>query len=283
MSVTYEQLMNLQRPGLQVQYTHKDSIFYALSVGAATNGSEETTLPFVYENRPMRTIPSMATVLMRAPVPESGLDFRGVLHGEQRLTLHREIPASGTLVVDAGISQVIDKGPEKGSVVFFESKARTPEGARVFTSVAVLLARRDGGIGGPGGSLPTPHTIPAREADQVVQIPTRADQALLYRLNDDANPLHADPAVATKAGFPAPILHGLCTYGLACTAVVKTVCDGDPARMGTFDARFASPVFPGETLELSLWREDNIVSFRCSVPARQQVVLDHGRCELKNV
>lgn len=281
MAVTYQQLMDLQRPGIEVQYTAKDSIFYALSVGVANEGSEEATLPFVYENVPMQTIPAMATTLMRAPVPESGIDFRGLLHGEQWLTLHREIPASATLIVDAGVREVIDKGPEKGSVVLFESKARTLDGEPVFTTVAVLLARRDGGIGGPPGSLAPPHPIPERAPDFTIAIPTRLDQALLYRLNDDRNPLHADPAFAKKAGFPKPILHGLCTYGMACAALVKTVCEGDSGRMGRFDARFANPVFPGDELALEVWKDGHTVSFRCSVPARQQVVLDHGRCELK--
>lgn len=283
MPVTYQQLMALQRPNQEVNYTAKDSTLYALSVGVASNGIEESTLPFVYENRPMRTIPSMATVLMRAPVPESGIDFRGLLHGEQRLTLHREIPAQGQLLVDAGVSEVIDKGPEKGSVVLFESRGRTPEGEPVFTTTTVLLARRDGGIGGPAGTLPAPHPIPDRAPDLSVRVPTRPESSLLYRLNDDTNPLHADPEVAKKAGFPAPILHGLCTYGSACAALVKTVCEGDPARMRTFDARFASPVFPGEELLVDVWRDGAVVSFRCSVPARNQVVLDHGRSELNGV
>ena len=282
MPVTYQQLMDLQRPNQEVRYTHKDSFLYALSVGVASEGIEESTLPFVYEHRPMRTIPSMATVLMRAPVPESGIDFRGLLHGEQRLTLHRAIPAEGTLIVDAGVSEVIDKGAEKGSVVLFESRGRMPDGEPVFTTTTVLLARRDGGIGGPGGTLPAPHPIPERVPDLTVRVPTRPDASLLYRLNDDANPLHADPEVAKKAGFPAPILHGLCTYGTVCAALVKTVCEGDAARMATFDARFASPVFPGEELQVDIWHDPSVVSFRCSVPARHQVVLDHGRSEIRN-
>lgn len=283
MPVTYQQLMELQRPNQEVHYTTKDSILYALSVGVASKGIDEAILPFVYENRPMRTIPSMATVLMRVPVPESGIDFRGLLHGEQRLTFHRPLPAEGTLIVDAGVSEVFDKGPEKGSVVLFESRARTPEGEPVFTTTTVLLARRDGGIGGPAGTLPMPHPIPERAPDLSIRVPTRPEASLLYRLNDDANPLHADPEVAKKAGFPAPILHGLATYGSVCAALVKSVCEGDSARMATFDARFASPVFPGEELQVDIWHEQNIVSFRCSVPARQQVVLDHGRCELRSV
>lgn len=280
MPVTYEQLMALQHRGLQVDYTDKDTILYALSVGAGMKGVDDVTLPFVYEGRPMRTLASMATLLMRAPVLESGLDMRGVLHGEQRVALHRTIPPQGRLLVDAGVSQVIDKGAEKGAVVVFESKARLPSGEPVFTTETVILARRNGGLGGPTGSLPDPHPMPQRAADLTVSISTRPDQALLYRLNEDRNPLHVDPELARRAGFPAPILHGLCTYGMACHAMTAAVCDHDSGRIRSFDARFASPVFPGELIELDAWMDGGTVSFRCRVPSRQVVVLDHGRCVL---
>lgn len=281
MAVTYDQLMALQQRGLEVAYAERDTMLYALSVGAAAAGIDEAALPFVYEGRPMRTLPSMATVLMRAQVPASGLDFRGLLHGEQRLALHRAIPSRGPLVVDAGVSQVIDKGPDKGLVVLFESKAYTPAGEPVFTATAVMLARLDGGIGAPAGSLPAPRAMPERQPDLCCEIPTRPDQALLYRLNEDLNPLHVDPKVATAAGFPAPILHGLCTYGLVCAALVRTVCGGDPARMASYDVRFASPVFPGETLLLEAWGDGSMVAFRCRVPSRDRTVLDNGSCELR--
>lgn len=280
MAVTYEELMRLQRPGLEVNYTEKDTILYALSVGAGDGGVDEASLPYVYEGRPMRTLPSMATVLMRAPVPESGIDFKRLLHGEQRLTLHRPIPAQGTLIVDAGVSRVIDKGADKGAVVVFESRGRLPSGEAVFTTQAIMLARGDGGLGGPGGALEPPHVMPERAPDQTVAIATRPDQALLYRLNDDRNPLHADPKVAQRAGFEQPILHGLCTYGVICRALVAQVCEHDPARMVAFDVRFVSPVFPGDALALDIWQDGEVVSFRCRVPARQAVVIDHGRCLL---
>lgn len=281
MPVTYDTLMALQKRGLRVDYTDKDAILYALSVGVAADGVDEATLPFVYEGRPMQALPSMATVLMRLPVPESGIDFRRLLHGEQQLTLHRPISPAGTLIVDTGVSRVIDKGPDKGAIVLFEARARTEDGAPVFTAVAVMLARGDGGIGGPGGSLPAPHLIPERAPDKTVSIPIRPDQALLYRLNEDRNPLHVDPKIATRAGFPAPILHGLCTYGLICATLTRSVCSGDASRIAAFDLRFAGPVFPGETLALDIWEDSETVSFRCRVPSRNTIVVDNGRCLLR--
>ncbi len=282
MAVTYESLMAIQHRNLPVAYSDKDTMLYALSIGMGAQPLDERMLPFVFEGRPMRTVPSMASVLMRAPVPESGLDFRRLLHGEQRLKLFREIPPHGTLTVDAGVSQVIDKGADKGLIVVFESRARDAEGAAIFTASTVILARGDGGIGAPPGALPAPHSIPQRAPDQSIRIDTRPDQALLYRLNEDRNPIHADPKFAEKAGFGRPILHGLCTYGLICGALVRDICDGDPSRMRTFDLRFAAPVFPGETLELDVWVDGPQISFRCRVPQRDLVIVDNGRCDLQS-
>lgn len=281
MTVSYESLMALQRQGLRVSYTDKDTMLYALSVGMGMHGADEHSLSFVFEGRPLQAVPSMATVLMRVPVLESGVDFKRLLHGEQRLTLHRPIPATGELVVDTGVAQVIDKGPEKGSVVIFESRARTPDGVPVFTTQAVMLARGNGGIGGPAGTLPPPHSIAQRALDRTIDISTRPDQALLYRLNEDRNPLHVDPMFAKRAGFEQPIMHGLCTYGLICGALVLDVCAGDASKMAAFDVRFVSPVFPGEPLALDLWIDDDVVSFRCRAVRREQTVIDNGRCVLK--
>lgn len=281
MAVTYEQLMRLQKPGMRATYTDKDVMLYALSVGMAHGGIEEDTLPFVYEGREMQVLPSMATVLMRAPVPESGVDFRRLLHGEQRLTLHRPIPAQGTLIVDAGVAQVIDKGPEKGSVVLFESRARTEAGEPVFTAGTVMLARGDGGIGGPAGALAAAHVVPERPADETLGFSTRPDQALIYRLNEDRNPLHVDPKFAVRAGFQAPILHGLCTYGMICAVLTRHVCACDASRIGAFDVRFSGPVHSGETLELDIWRDADTVSFRCRAPGRGVTVIDNGRLVLR--
>jgi acyl dehydratase len=281
MAVSFESLMAIQHRNVEVAYSDKDTMLYALSVGMGAQPLDERLLPFVFEGRPMRTLPSMASILMRAPVLESGLDLRHMLHGEQKLSLIREIPPQGTLLVDAGVSQVIDKGPEKGLVVVFESRARTTDGLAVFTASTVILARGDGGIGAAPGTLPAPHGIPQRGPDRTIRIETRDDQALLYRLNEDRNPIHADPQFAQKAGFGRPILHGLCTYGLICGALVREVCEGDSSRMTSFDVRFAAPVYPGETMELDVWSDGPQISFRCRIPQRDKTVVDNGRCDLK--
>jgi acyl dehydratase len=281
MAVTSEQLMALKQQGIEVKYTSKDAMLYALSLGIAREGADENVLPFVYEGRTMKTLPTFATTLMRAVIPDSGLDFRGVLHGEQRLSLGREIPAEGTMWVNSGVVSVVDKGPEKGSIVTFESNGFLAGGEQVFSTQIVIFARRDGGIGNAGTPMAALQAVPDRAPDHVLTRQGTIDQALLYRLNDDRNPLHADPKIAQSAGFDRPILHGLCTYGMASEAIVTDVLGSQSARVASFDARFAAPVFPGEKLEVDVWRDADVLWFRCRVPERNVVVLDYGRCQLR--
>ena len=143
------------------------------------------------------------------------------------------------------------------------------------------MARGDGGFGGRPGTGPAPHRAPRRDPDLSCDTPTRADQALLFRLNGDRNPLHADPDAALAAGFSIPILHGLCTYGIACRAILQTICDYDHTLIEGFDARFSLPVMPGDTITTDMWQDGNIVSFQCSVKERGCVVLRNGKCTLK--
>jgi len=142
------------------------------------------------------------------------------------------------------------------------------------------VARGDGGFGGPRGKGIPPHRAPRREPDLSCDITTRKDQALLYRLTGDLNPLHADPARARAVGFDRPILHGLCTFGIACKAVLQTICDYDYTLIREFDARFSAPVMPGDTITTDMWQDGNVVSFTCSVKNRDAIVLRNGKCTL---
>jgi len=161
------------------------------------------------------------------------------------------------------------------------SRARgVGDGEPVFTIERTFIARSDGGFGGAPGPKTGVHAIPRREADLTSNARVRRNQALLYRLCGDRNPLHADPLVAREAGFPRPVLHGLCTFGIACRAVLRTICEYDHTLIVGFDARFSAPVYPGETLVTEMWQDANIVSFRCRVVERDAVVLNHGRCVL---
>jgi acyl dehydratase len=146
--------------------------------------------------------------------------------------------------------------------------------------VGSTFARGDGGFGGPSDGAPEPHKTPERAPDMSVDIPTRPDQALIYRLSGDRNPLHSDPDIASAAGFPRPILHGLCTYGITCRAVLQTYADYDPAAIKHHAARFSSPVFPGETVSVDLWRDGDEVSFEARVKDRGVTVIRNGLSRL---
>jgi acyl dehydratase len=239
-------------------------------------------LPYVYEKTALRTVPSMATVLTRIPLlKDCGYDYTRVVHGEQRLTLHRPLPAQGDIIANARVVAAYDKGAGKGALIYTETDVRLADGGQaLYTLLSCTFARGDGGFGGPSGSGPAPHPIRARAPDLTETFETRADQALLYRLNGDRNPLHADPGLAQRVGFPMPILHGLCTYGIACRAILKMAAGYDHRRITALDVRFSKPVYPGETIETQMWLDGGTVSFRCIVSRRGAVVIDHGRCLL---
>jgi len=225
----------------------------------------------------------MASVLARGNiVGPLNLDMTLVLHGEQRLTVHTPLPPSGVLICDSRVVDVLDKGAGKGALVYTETVVRLDgEAAPLLTVGGTIFARGDGGFGGPAGPTPEVHQVPERAPDFRHITQTRADQALLYRLNGDRNPLHADPAVATSAGFPVPILHGLCSYAIACRAVLASVCDYDPAKIASFDVRFTSPVYPGETIATEIWVDGEVISFRCRVEERGVTSINNGKCILR--
>ncbi|MDQ8728212.1 MaoC/PaaZ C-terminal domain-containing protein [Bradyrhizobium sp. LHD-71] len=282
MPVTYEKLMSLKLDGATFEYSERDSMLYALSIGMGRDPLNQDELAYVFEKGGIKTVPTQACVVARPNLLlDVGLDRTKVLHGEQRLTLHRPLPPSARLVASARIAEAYDKGPGKGAIIYVESVIKeVGKDTPLITLVNTTFARGDGGFGGPNGAGRTPHEVPSRAADLKGVTETRADQALLYRLNGDRNPLHADPALAERAGFKAPILHGLCSYAIACREVLKHVCKYDHTRIREFGVRFTSPVYPGETIETDIWVDGNIVSFRCRVPARNVTVLNNGRCLL---
>jgi acyl dehydratase len=176
---------------------------------------------------------------------------------------------------------VVDKGQGKGALVYAERTVTDKaSGERIATVTQTMFCRADGGFGGPPRETPPPHPIPERAPDAVVDLTTRPEQALIYRLSGDRNSLHADPEVAKKAGYDRPILHGAATFGFAGHAVVKGICDYDPDRVVSIACRFSSPVIPGETIRTELWRDGNIASFRSRIVGRDAICVNNGRAEL---
>jgi acyl dehydratase len=176
---------------------------------------------------------------------------------------------------------VVDKGVDRGALLNVECTIADASCNELYaTIVMTLFCRGDGGFNGPTRSALIPHEVPTRVPDKQVALPTRLDQALIYRLSGDRNPLHCDPRVARLAGFERPILHGLCTYGIACRAVLQAYCDYDAARIRAFDVRFAAPLYPGETILTRMWKDGSVVSFECSAAERDVTVIRNGRCLL---
>ena len=283
MPINYDELMQATSTGLTASYGDRETMLYALGIGFGRDPMNEAELPFVYENG-LKAIPTMATVIGWGAgniMAKSGINYLMVVHGEQRVTLHKPLPSAADVTMDERVLGVFDKGADKGAVLVTERVMKEAKsGDKLCTLVSSTFARGDGGFGGPKDGAPEPHKLPDRKPDLVHECDTRPDQAFIYALSGDRNPLHRDPNVAKMAGFPRPILHGLCTYGTACRAVISTVCKYDATKITGFDVRFSAPVFPGETIVTEMWLDGPVVSFRSKVKERDVVVLNNGKCTL---
>jgi len=278
MAIVYEKLLNYRIPDVHQTLTKRDTAFYALSCGLGADPMDERQLDYVDFHREMRVLPSMPVVMgypglfMRDPA--TGIDAVKVVHGEQAVEIFSPLPAEGKIIGRNRVASLVDKGEGRGALMVTEREViDAASGARLALATATVFLRGDGGFGGPSGPVAPPHRMPDGAPDLAIDLPTRPEQALYYRLNGDDNPLHADPAFAALAGFARPILHGLCTFGVVAHALVRGLCDGEPARVQKFGCRFSAPVFPGETIRTEIWRDG---SFRALVVERDIVVVNHG-------
>ena len=283
MAIDYEKIMSLETKNQEFSYSDRETMLYGLGIGFGKDPLNDEELKFVYE-RDLKTVPSMATVVSwgAGNMRESGINYLLVLHGEQRLKMHEPLPHSADILVDSSVKGVFDKGKEKGALIITETDIKLKENENLLCTLSsTTFARGDGGFGGPSDGAPEPHLIPERKSDDEFSADTEPNQALIYRLSGDRNPLHSDPEIAKAAGFDVPILHGLCTYGTACRTIISNVCDYDSKLIEEFNVRFSSPVYPGEKISTEIWKDDNVISFRCWVRDRNVMVLNNGRCVLK--
>ena len=283
MAIDYQRLKSLAIPEVEQAYTAKDTILYALGLGFGADPVDPNQLKFVYEDG-LKALPTMPVVL--APLARAGVDLginrKLVVHGEQGMTLHKPIPTAGTVVGRTYLDEIIDKGAGKGALLLFRREVVDKETGELIASItSTPFARGDGGFGGPAGPAEPIHELPARAPDLSCDIATLPQAALIYRLSGDYNPLHADPGFAKAGGFPRPILHGLCTYGVAGHALLRLVCDYDPMRLKRMDVRFSAPVYPGETIRTEIWREGaGRFGFRCRVVEREVIAINNGLAEV---
>jgi len=282
----YHRIMNWPLEEARQAYSKRDVILYALGVGAATtNPLPLEDLQFVYE-KGLKALPTFATVLASGRFwmadPETGIDLTKVLHGEQFLTIHKPLPAQGEVIGRDSIDAIYDKGASKGAVMYMSRRIYAADsGEHLATSSLSTFMRGNGGFGGSAEGQPTPHAIPSdREADLSIALASRPEQAAIYRLSGDWNPLHIDPSFASRAGFDRPILHGMSSYGMAGRAIIKLLCEDNPERLRALNLRFASPMYPGETLRVDVWHEGpGKASFVARTVGRDQLILNNGYAE----
>lgn len=282
MAIDYKKLLASEQRDLPFSYRDQDTLLYALAVGLGKDPLHQKELDYVYEGKSQKTVPTLASILTPGGfLQDCGWDYSKVLHGGQQLQLHRPLPPASDLLLNRRVVAAYDKGERKGAIICTETEARlAKDDTAMFTLASTIVARGDGGFGGSTDLPPKPYKLPERSPDMVCDLVTAKNQALLYRLCGDRNPLHADTVFARKVGFSVPILHGLCTYGIACHAILKTICDYDHTLISGFDVRFTAPVIPGDVITTEMWQDSNVVSFKCMVKARGVTVLNNGRCTI---
>jgi acyl dehydratase len=267
------------------EWTDRDTMLYALGVGAGTDD-----LSFTTDNShdiTQQVLPTYAVICCPAFGAAGKIgkfNWAMLLHGSQEIRLHAPLPVGGKLSVVSEVADLQDKGEGKNAIVVLRGRGTDPDsGTLIAETLTTLVIRGEGGFGGLPGQRPVAPEIPDREPDARVDLPTRQDQALIYRLSGDRNPLHSDPWFARElAGFPKPILHGLCTYGVTGRALLHALCDSNPARFRSMSGRFSRPVLPGEPLTVSIWlQDDDVTALFQTTREDGTVVIDRGRAQVR--
>jgi acyl dehydratase len=262
-------------------WTQDDVILYHLGIGAGMGKpTDSKELEYTYE-RSLKTLPSFGVVPVfgflgaMSSVPGIDINFALVLHGEQEIQIHKPIPVAAQIESKGRVAGIYDKG--KAALIVIEVDTREKGGDKLFTNRFSIFARGEGGFGGESGPK-AGNTPPDREPDAVAESPTLPQQAILYRLCGDKNPLHIDPEFAKMGGFDTPILHGLCSFGIVCKAVVDELLDGDVAQVAGYGARFSGVVFPGETVVTKMWKEEGKIIIAAETKERGTPVI--GNCAM---
>lgn len=277
MSLNYDYIMNYPFGEVRQTVTKRDAALYALSCGLGADPMDENQLDFVDYHREIKILPSMPVVLANRSGfmadAQTGINFVQVVHGEQSVEIFAPIPTGVEITGRTTITSIVDKGAGRGAVMTMERDIFGAEDTLLARTTAGVFLRGNGGFGGSAGTAEPRHRVPESPPDITITLPTRPEQALYYRFNGDDNPLHASPKFAARAGFPRPILHGLCTFGVVTHALIKALGNYDPASLKSFGCRFSSPIFPGETIQTEIWTSG---ALRARAVERDVVIVGHG-------
>jgi acyl dehydratase len=280
MSIDAQKLLTFEIPQVRQRVRPCDVALYALSVGLGHDPLDTRQLGFVDPSPSMKVMPAMALTMAHPGFwlgdPRSGVDPASVLHADQALTIVAPLPVDAEVCSRSRIVGLLDKGPGKAALLRTETVLESG-GTTVARLLRTTFLRGGGGFGGGDEPAPLRPAMPERPPDHRIDLPTRPEQALLYRLNGDLNPLHSDPAFARAAGFERPILHGLCTAGLVCHALLRALAGYAPQRLTAMRLRFAGAVFPGETVRTEIWSDG---AFRARVLERDAIIVDDGECRI---
>ncbi|MCV7259441.1 MaoC/PaaZ C-terminal domain-containing protein [Mycobacterium shimoidei] len=265
---------------VEFSWTATNVQLYNLALGAGADPIDPRELSYVVDNSP-QVLPTFGCVAAsfneieppKVSWPGVEIDLAKILHASEQVTVPAPLPPSGSARATSRIVEIWDKG--KAAVVVLETSVTGTDGAPLWTQRRSIFARGEGGFGGERGPS-TSVAAPERAPDVELDIPILPQQALLYRLCGDRNPLHSDPEFAAAAGFPRPILHGLCTYGMTCKAIVDALLDADAAAVRSYGARFAGVAYPGETLRVAVWKEDGRLVASVVAPSRDNAVVLSG-------
>ncbi len=282
MPIDLEQAVGHEFAPIEFSWNEQDVILYHLGVGAGNPAIDPNELEYTYESN-LKVLPTYASIPMfpalggLGSTPGLDFNFAMLLHGEQEIRLERPLPTAASVTSTGRISNIYDKG--KGALVILDVDTVDQKGDLLFTNTASVYLRGEGGFGGESGP-PAGDEAPDRDPDHLFESPTLPQQALLYRLSGDKNPLHADPAFAAMGGFDRPILHGLCSYGVVCKAAVDGVLAGDVTKVRGYKARFSGPVLPGETIVTSVWEAGDSLIVSATTKERQSPVISNARIDL---
>jgi acyl dehydratase len=284
MPIDLAQAKNAKPQKAESSWDEDKVILYHLGLGAGLDKpTDPKELEYTYEGN-LKVLPSFGVVPVfgalgsLAGIPGVEINFAMVLHGEQDIEIHRPIPTSAEVENETRLAGIYDKG--KAALIVLEVATKLKGGEPLFTNRFSIFARGEGGFGGEAGPKPS-NEAPSRAADASFEAKTTPNQALLYRLSGDKNPLHADPDFASMGGFDKPILHGLCTFGIACKSIVDGMLDGDVKKVARYQVRFAGVVYPGETVGTSAWKENGKILISATTKERGQPVLSNAAITLR--